>query len=156
MKELLEIHQIQQLKYRYFRAVDTHNWELLTGCLTEDCVARYDQGKYSFDGRDALISGLKAVMDSPTKLTMHQGHHPEISITGEDSATGVWYLQDYVIDTQDNWLLFGTAIYEDKYRKVNGEWLICYTGYQRIFEQVATEIPSWLKLTQNMFQPGKG
>lgn len=153
MIDLVQIHLIQQLKYRYFRAVDTHDWELLSGCLTEDCTARYDQGKYSFDGRDMIISGLKAVMDSPHKLTMHQGHHPEISLLDEQNATGIWYLQDYVVDAKEGWFLFGTAIYEDRYRKVNGEWLLCHTGYSRIFEQVATSIPEWLKLTQNRFIP---
>lgn len=153
MQQLLEIHHIQQLKYRYFRAVDTHDWELLAKCLTEDCTARYDQGKYSFDGRENLVNGLKAIMDMPSKLTMHQGHHPEITLTSDTTAEGIWYLQDYVIDTEGQWILFGTAIYRDEYRKENGEWKVCHTGYQRIFEQVVTSIPDWLKLTQNRFMP---
>ena len=57
--ELLIIEKIKQLKYRYFRAVDRHDWTLLATTLTEDCVARYDNGKYGFDGRENLIAGLK-------------------------------------------------------------------------------------------------
>ncbi|MBD2859215.1 nuclear transport factor 2 family protein [Spongiibacter sp. KMU-158] len=155
LEHLVEMEAIKQLKYRYLRAVDCHDWELLASTLTEDCDARYDGGKYTFGNRAELIAGLKGHMDSPQVLTMHNCHHPEISITDDKSATGKWYLQDLVFNKEQNWMLFGTAIYQDQYRKENGQWLLCHTEYERIFETINAPIPASLSFTHSMFEQGQ-
>ena len=84
-------------------------------------------------------------------VTMHQGHHPEIELTSDTTATGIWALEDYVIMTELNMSLHGAAFYHDKYVKVDGQWKIKHTGYERIFEEIwnRADIPS-LNLMQNM------
>lgn len=151
LEQLLAIEAIKSLKYRYLRAVDCHNWDLLRSTLTADCSARYDGGKYSYDGADNLISGLRGHMDSPSVLTMHNCHHPEITLQAEDRAEGKWYLQDLVFNREQNWLLFGTAIYHDRYRRENGNWRLCHTEYERIMETVNSPIPESLTFTHSMF-----
>ncbi len=150
MIDLQELEKIKQLKYRYFRALDTNNWELMRECLTEDCCARYDSGKYSFDGRDNIITFLDEGMSSPQMITLHQAHHPEIDIIDDNNATGTWYLQDMVISTEYNFTLRGAGFYHDKYRKVDGEWKISTTGYDRTFEEVE-ERSDKMQITNNMF-----
>ena len=152
LESLLAIEQIKKLKYTYLRAVDTHDWELLSSTLTKDCSARYDQGKYSYDNRDELISGLRGHMDSPSVLTMHNCHHPEIELESAATANGKWYLQDLVFNKEQNWMRFGTAIYTDHYRLENGVWQICHTEYARIMEAVNAPIPASLAFTHNMFE----
>ncbi|WP_372862142.1 nuclear transport factor 2 family protein [Spongiibacter sp.] len=154
-EQLLQIEAIKRLKYVYLRAVDTHDWALLESTLTPDCVARYDGGKYSFDDRSQLIAGLRGHMDSPKVLTMHNCHHPEIELLGDGEATGKWYLQDLVFNQEQNWMLFGTAIYTDHYRLQDGEWKICRTEYERIMEAINAPIPSTLNFTHNMFTSNK-
>jgi hypothetical protein len=46
----------------------------------------------------------------------------------------------------------GAAFYRDEYVKVNGEWKIKYTGYDRTFEEIwdRGDTPS-LRLLQQMF-----
>lgn len=149
---LLALETIKKLKYTYLRAVDTHDWELLEQTLTPDCSARYDGGKYSFDDRAQLISGLKGHMDSAKVLTMHNCHHPEIELCGETTAIGKWYLQDLVFNQEQNWMLFGTAIYSDHYRLCDGGWRICHTEYERIMETINAPIPASLSFTHNMFE----
>lgn len=148
---LLEVEAIKKLKYVYLRAVDCHDWDLLSSTLTEDCIARYDGGKYSFDGRQALVEGLRHHMDNPQVLTMHNCHHPEIELLENDDATGTWYLQDLVFNREQNWMLFGTAIYQDRYRLEHGEWKIYRTEYSRIMETINAPIPETLNFTHNMF-----
>ena len=148
---LLAIEHIKKLKYTYLRAVDTHDWDLLASTLTSDCTARYDNGKYSFDNRDQLISGLRGHMDSPSVLTMHNCHHPEIALESATTATAKWYLQDLVFNKEQNWMLFGTAIYTDHYRIEDGLWKICHTEYARIMETVNAPIPASLTFTHSMF-----
>lgn len=152
LETLFAIEAIKKLKYTYLRAVDTHDWALLESTLTEDCSARYDGGKYSFDDRKQLVSGLKGHMDSPQVLTMHNCHHPEIDIVDGSTASGKWYLQDLVFNKEQNWMLFGTAIYTDQYRFSEGEWRICHTEYERILETINAPIPSTLSFTHNMFE----
>ncbi len=149
--KLLILEEIKQLKYRYMRAVDCHDWELLASTLSEDCTARYDGGKYSFDGRRALIEGLKGHMDSPKVLTMHNCHHPEIDILEPGHAQGKWYLQDLVFNREQDWMLFGTAIYTDDYRLEADGWKICHTEYARIMETINAPLPASLNFTHNMF-----
>lgn len=150
--DLDEIEKIRQLKYRYFRALDQHDWESLAACLTSDCAASYDEGKYSFAGSKAIVDGIKSMMDRPTILTMHHGHHPEIALAGSNAASGTWYLEDCVIDLRENVILRGTAFYSDEYQKTDdGQWKIKFTGYKRVFETVTSPIPHDFQVTTNMF-----
>ena len=127
---------IKQVKYRYFRALDTKNWALLSACLTNDSIARYDDGKYSFDGREQIVSFLKHALNSTSKITLHQGHHPELDLEDDNNAKGIWYLRNIVIDLDRNTTLRGAGFYNDKYQKIDGNWLISSTGYSSTFEEI--------------------
>lgn len=150
MIDLQQLEQIKTLKYRYFRALDTNNWDLMKECLTEDCIARYDSGKYSFDGRNDIIAFLDEGMSPAEMITLHQAHHPEIEIIDDTNASGIWYLQDMVINTEYKFTLRGAGFYHDKYRKIDGEWKICETGYERTFEEIE-ERSDKVQVTNNMF-----
>ena len=78
---------------------------------------------------------LEESLGDPGIVTMHNGHHPEIVLTGDDSATGHWYLEDRVIVPAHDFELHGTALYDDRYAKVDGAWRIAHTGYDRIYEE---------------------
>ncbi len=150
MTDLHTLEAIQRLKHTYFRALDCKDWVLMHTLLSADCVARYDGGKYSFDGRDAIIGFFRQYMDPPTLITLHQAHHPEIDIVSADQATGIWYLQDMVINLKDNTTLRGAGFYHDEYVRRDGRWLIRVTGYERTFEEIEPR-PASLRLTHNRF-----
>lgn len=150
MNELLEIEKIKQLKARYFRALDTNDWALFADTLSEDCVARYSGGEYSFDGRDTIVGFMAEHMSGDKFLSMHNGHHPEIELTSELTADGIWYLEDTVILLEAGTRMYGAGIYADKYVKVNDEWKISETGYERIFECVE-QLGDNHVVTANMF-----
>jgi len=151
MKRFEDIEAIKRLKYKYFRTLDSKLWDELAECFTEDATTAYSGGKYSFQGKDAIMKFLKEGLN-PTMISMHQCHHPEIELTSDTTARGVWALQDYVIVTQANISLRGAAFYHDEYVKANGEWKIKHTGYERIFEEIwdRGETKS-LKITASMF-----
>ena len=139
MSDLEEIEAIRQLKYRYLRGVDLKDWELLVGTFTTDAVSAYDGGKQSHEGRDAIVAWLKNAIDNPI-VTLHQVHNPEIELTSESTAKGTWYLEDRVINRGPDYpempahsILTGAAFYADEYRKVDGEWKISRTGYERTY-----------------------
>ena len=151
MVDMIEIEAIKRLKYKYLRCVDSKKWDELAECFTEDATSSFASGAYSFDGRGAIIDFLKEGLPQ-TRLSMHQGHQPEIEITSETTATGIWALEDYLIDTVGNWSMRGAAFYRDEYVKTDGKWRIKSTGYDRLFEEFwdRGDSPS-SKLTQNMF-----
>jgi hypothetical protein len=151
MIDLQEIEAIKRLKYRYMRCLDQKRWAELATCFTEDATSAYSDGAYAFDGRDAIMAFLESAMPA-TMLTSHRVHHPEIDLTGPGSATGVWALDDVVIETAGGFTIRGSGFYRDEYAKVAGEWRIRHTGYQRVYEEIQSraESPS-LRLTANMF-----
>ncbi|MDP6980378.1 MAG: nuclear transport factor 2 family protein [Myxococcota bacterium] len=144
LEKLVEIEAIKQLKARYQRAVDTKDWDLMRSVLAPEATSVYSDGKFSFEGRDKIVEFLSNPhgLGNPAIQSMHHAHTPEIELTSEATATGVWYLEDFVItalptDAAPNGtVLHGTGIYHDEYVKIDGAWLIASTGYERIFEDV--------------------
>ena len=139
---LAEIEAIKQLKARYQRAVDTKDWELMRSVLAPDARSSYSGGKYTFESREAIVAFLEKGLGTTEVVSMHHAHTPEIEITSETTANGKWYLEDFVITAlASDWapngtVMHGTGIYFDDYVKIDGEWFIQQTGYERIFEDI--------------------
>lgn len=134
--ELVDIHLIGQLKYRYLRCLDQKLFDEIGACFTEDATASYGGGAYGFDGRAAIVEFLRTVLGSTALLTSHRVGQPEIDFTGPDGATGTWALNDVVVHTGAGVTIQGAAFYTDEYRRVGGEWLISHTGYRRTYEEL--------------------
>jgi hypothetical protein len=152
MPDLQEIEAIKRLKYRYVRSLDQKLWDELGECLTEDCRSAYGDGHFSFDGRAAILAFLKDALGPTTRISSHRVHQPEIELTSPTTATGVWALDDVVIETAAKLTIRGAAFYHDEYVKLGGAWKIAKTGYKRIYEETEsrTDTPS-LVLTKNAF-----
>ena len=135
MLDLESIELIKQLKARYFRFLDTRNIEGLQTVFTSDATASFVGGDYDFqlDGWDQLEAFYKKSFTGQN-FGMHNGHHPEICVDG-DTATGIWYLQDIFVSLEHDITITGSALYEDEYRREDGEWRISRTGYQRLWEE---------------------
>jgi len=150
MQDLTEIEAIKRLKYKYLRCLDQKRWDELAECFSENATSAYSGGKFSFDGRDAIMDFLSKAMGADSFLSSHTVHHPEIELTSDSTATGTWALQDVVIETNAEIVIRGAAFYYDEYVKIDGEWKIQSTGYERTYEETysRTDIPS-LRLTAN-------
>ncbi len=149
-EHLVAVREIEQLKYRYMRAVDTRDWELLAVTLHPEVTATYGK-RLRFDNRDDLVSTLRSTM-GPQTITVHRLHQPEIELAG-DSATGTWLLTDRVIRKKDRVMIQGAAFYRDEYRKEADGWVISKTGYERIYESQMSldDLPSF-SLTADLFE----
>jgi hypothetical protein len=140
--------QVRQLKYRYLRTLDLKQWDEYADTMTADIKADYGK-RLSFDSRDAVVGYMREWL-TPSIITMHQCHHPEIEVDG-DTASGLWYLEDKVLILEQRMMLTGACFYEDEYRRCDdGKWRISRTGYRRTFEAVQSLDPTW-KLTANGF-----
>lgn len=135
VQQLMDIEAIKQLKYAYFRCIDTANLDELATLFHDDVLVHFIGGTYEWkvEGRQAYVDNIHGAFNSQA-IGHHNGHHPEIEVLSETEARGIWYLADHM------WLLnhkahtTGTALYWDRYQKVDGKWLIRETRYERLYE----------------------
>jgi SnoaL-like domain len=135
MSAMVDIDEIQQVKYRYLRALDTKHWDDFADTLTEDVIGDYDASigeAHRFTDRDSLVEFMRTSMPANI-ITEHRVTHPEITVNG-DEASATWYLQDRVIVPEINFMLTGAAFYHDQYRKTGDGWKISKTGYDRTYD----------------------
>jgi hypothetical protein len=140
-EDLVEIELIKRLKYRYIRCLDLKLFDEIGECFLEAATASYGGGAYTYDGREAILGFLRSSMGSTKMLTSHKVHQPEIELTGPDTATGVWALDDLVLLTELDLAVRGAAYYTDDYVKVGDDWYIRHTGYKRVYEELAPRSP---------------
>tara|TARA_R110002049_G_scaffold23490_60_gene82884 strand:- start:5441 stop:6022 length:582 start_codon:yes stop_codon:yes gene_type:complete len=135
IQRLMDIEAIKQLKHAYFRCVDTANLEELGTLFHEDVTVHFRGGNYEWNlqGREEYVNGIGQSF-SKEAIGQHNAHHPEIQILSETEATAIWYLADNMWILNHNAKTHGTALYWDRYLKVDGKWLIKETNYERIYE----------------------
>ena len=134
IRVLEDIEAIKKLKAKYFRCVDKKLWDEMEEVWVEDAVADYGMGIELLQGRKAIIDFLKKNLDRDSMISVHQGHNPEIEITSEITAKGVWVLNDRLI-IQTIATLNGWRYYEDEYVKVSGGWKKKSTKITNILEE---------------------
>jgi uncharacterized protein (TIGR02246 family) len=122
LRTLLDIEEIKQLKARYFRCLDTKDGDAFAELFTADAVM--DADGYVEEGRDKILDFLTRILDGVT--TVHHGHMPEITITGPDTATGVWSMFDYLTFPvgEPPRGLRGYGHYHEEYAREQGGWRI--------------------------------
>jgi hypothetical protein len=149
LRMLLDLEEIRQLKYAYFRCLDTLDWDGVAACFVPDATASYPDQDCA--DRDAILEFLTTTF-VPDMVTMHHGHHPEIRVEG-DRAHGTWYVHDRVYAPAHDRALEGAALHEDGYLRTHDGWRMSHTGYQRIFE--STTATSGLTLKQGARSRGE-
>ena len=124
-----DLEAIRQVKSRYFRLMDTQQWEAWKSCFTEDVSAMYEGAPRASadlstdigcEGRDALIEGVSTLLTGAK--SMHQGFMPEIELTSATTARAIWSMFDYVRLPTCNFK--GWGHYHEDYVKQDGEWRI--------------------------------
>lgn len=149
VQQLSDLEDIRLIKHRYYRGIDTADLALLSTLFSEDITVEYRGGGYhvKLAGRDNMLEFLMNSFHADS-VAMHQGHMPEITFIGPDSAEGIWYLEDIFISLERNDITAGSAIYRDQYARIDGEWKMTRTEYDRIMEVVEPIRPD-MKITNH-------
>jgi hypothetical protein len=137
VQQLSDLYEIQRLKARYFRFMDLKMWDQFKDVFTEDFELFVEDTNVpvattpSIVGRDALIRYLSSY--DPPRITIHQGHMPEIDFVDADHATGIWAMYDWVDDPGRRDAHHGYGHYHEQYvRCPDGRWRISSTHLTRI------------------------
>ena len=121
---------IVQLKARYFRLMDTKQWDAMRLLFTDDVVIdTTESGGGRTTSADEFIAFIRTTLDDA--VTVHHGHMPEIALTSPTTATGIWALNDIVI-FPSGVRLDGYGHYHETYVKESGEWRIASSTLTRL------------------------
>lgn len=134
---------IQELKSRYCRFMDTKQWQQWSELFTDDVVMDVsddvspDIGNPITTGREAVVSQVQGFVGNA--ITVHQVHAPEIQLTSDDTASGIWAMSDVVIWPEDVASpvenvssIHGYGHYHEQYRRENGQWKIASLKLTRL------------------------
>ncbi|MFH5824671.1 nuclear transport factor 2 family protein [Georgenia sp. AZ-5] len=150
---MTDLEQIKRLKSRYFRYVDTKQWDEFRSLFTDDAEVDtseaivdphgfWDGGRLPVVTPDAMTTALKARMTGV--FTCHHGHDPEITFHSEDRASGVWAMEDIVRRPAGSELasFHGWGYYHEEYRKVDGEWRFTRVRVARLHVKQIDHFPA--------------
>jgi SnoaL-like protein len=132
-RQLFEIEAIKQLKARYFRLLDTKQWDELRAIFTDDATFAFREDPDDTESVESVVARWSAFL-TPAR-TVHQGHTPEIELLGDDRAHGIWAMVDYVEWPEEDGVrkgMEGHGHYHEDYAKVDGEWKIARLRLTRL------------------------
>jgi hypothetical protein len=153
LSKLQAIEDIKMLKARYFRGVDTKDRELLRSVFADAATADYrgavtdpQSGINAVPGTtEEVVRGGDAIADGviaavAALVTVHHGSIPEIEITGEDTAIGIWPMVDILRmpPTASVKGLVGYGHYHETYVRQKGLWKIQSLRLTRLRVDVTT------------------
>jgi ketosteroid isomerase-like protein len=123
LQMLLDIEAIKQLRYSFAWCLETSQPDKLADLFTLDGVI--EVGPWGrMEGQDAIRRGYgKAYRHGEQFTAMHAVTNPRIFVNG-DEATGTWYLLDCSLREKDTPPLQIVGLYDEIYRRVDGEWRI--------------------------------
>lgn len=128
IERLVAIEEIEQLKARYWYALDHQNWEMWRDEVwAPDAELNVDaEIKFKVSPREALIEVVKEQFRD--QVSVHQGHTPIIEITSDTTATGVWVMEDRLYrgknHVQGPGFVLGFGHYHETYVKLDVGWRI--------------------------------
>jgi uncharacterized protein (TIGR02246 family) len=117
-----DIEAIKQLKARYFRTMDTKDWDAMRLLFTSDVVMdTTESGGSVMTGADECVAFLQRVIGDV--VTVHHGHMPEIEVTSPTTASGVWAMED-MLRWPNGAEMHGYGHYHESYEKADAGWQI--------------------------------
>ena len=119
LQVLEDIEAIKRLKARYCLHVDAREPDKVADLFTQDAV--WDGGAVGrYEGQDAIRAFMRGLPEM-LSFALHFVMNPLIEVD-RDQATGHWYLVEPCTMVKNNQAVWGTAMYQDRYVRENGEW----------------------------------
>jgi len=143
---LEDIRAIEALKWRYLRACDRKQPEVVRGCFTDDAVIDYE-GFPLFTNPDSFVEIYREWGCRPNIIDMHHGQNPIVEVNG-DRAKGWFDLFFFQIDTEAQRHTQLAVSYDDDFVRTDGRWLIARTVGRRMSMLVKHVGPDGLEHVQ--------
>ena len=125
-----DVEAIRGLTARYFRTIDTKDWDGFRQVLADDVeIDTTDSGGDRQKGADDFVKFLIEAIGPA--VTVHHGYTPEIELMSDTTATGIWAMDD-LLQWPDGTTLHGYGHYHEVYEKTDGQWRIKATKLTRL------------------------
>ncbi|MEU5963358.1 nuclear transport factor 2 family protein [Micromonospora parva] len=139
VQRLEDIEEIHQLKARYFRFVDEKKHDDLAALFTPD--AKLVTDGITWKSPEEFAHTIRDLTGAAPSA--HSGAMPEITITGPETASGIWSMEDILTfpagpNAPEGHNGYGQ--YRETYKKVNGRWLIDSVLLTRFWMD---SLPAW-------------
>jgi hypothetical protein len=142
-----DLYEIQLLKARYTRFLDTKQWDAFRDLLTDDFESfislswKPESTEPNYRSADDLVAYLSA--RASTRVTVHQCHTPEIEFLDEDTATGIWALFSWADEPEREFAVKNYGHYHERYRRCpDGRWRISWQHLTRLRQNLVEHLPS--------------
>lgn len=135
LERLLAVEEIKKLKARYFRCIDTKDWDGLGRVFTTGAVLDTSEEHRHSDpmrGRDEIVKRIRTAIEDVE--TVHHGHMPEIEIVSADQAQGTWAMEDELRWPEGSPIrqMHGYGHYHETYERTGGVWRIASSRLTRL------------------------
>jgi len=142
---LIAIEEIKQLKARYFRTMDTRDFDAMAQVFARDIRFDCTEGSRHTpvggepvgeigpitEGRDAVMAWIRSAFVNSTSV--HHGHCHEVTIDSETEAHGVIAMEDFIYELDRATLIHNSqGHYTERYRFEDGAWRIAETKLTRL------------------------
>jgi hypothetical protein len=137
VEKLLAIEEIKRLKSKYFFGLDHKDWELWRREVwAPDARLLVPEASREDVGIDAIIAYVS--QSTADQVSVHHGHMPDIEITSDTTARGIWAMEDRLYRSPGNPLadgssyLHGFGHYHETYVRTPVGWRIQSTRLTRL------------------------
>lgn len=132
---------IEELKYRYFQALDHRKPEEVRE-IFDPKQATIDFGEWGkFEHREDFVKRFIEDECRPVVIDTHHGHNVRITLTGPDTASGIIDLYHAQVRTDQRTYVVEGAYYHEDYVRHSGRWWIKKLIF-RIINEVAVDVAS--------------
>lgn len=154
LARLEAVQQIMALKHRYLRACDNKDPVGFRAAFIRE-GAVIDFGPMgSFPDADGIAAvyeqiALRKEDGAHTVLDMHHAVHPDIEVTGAETAQGRWSLRFRQIDLAASTETVAAMEYRDRYVVEDGEWKMSHSRSMPLWS-LTRPLGEVVALTDNM------
>ncbi len=131
-----DLEAIHQLKSRYFRTLDTKDWDGFLDVFTPEVIIDMTaEGGVRSEGAAQFVAAVRSSIEEA--VTVHHGHTPEVTITSPTTATGVWAMEDHIWWPEGSPIrhLHGYGHYHETYAKTEKGWRIASMALTRLHRE---------------------
>lgn len=148
LERLIAIEELKQVKARYFRGLDAQDAGLMRSILAEDCVLDFTggctdpaTGEDFMPEMNVVIRGRASWSEGLAEagiVSVHQGHHCEIEVLSDHSASAIWSMTDryFMPEGASFSQMTGWGHYHETYEKIDGAWMLQTLRLTRIRVEV--------------------
>ena len=130
-----DVHEIKNLKYRYFKACDNHNISEIEACFCDGDIHIDFENFGTFNTIQSMLKVYKEKSINDGQIESHFGKNPVINIYNHH-ADARWGLTYSMIDLKKSLQVNIQGFYLDEYLKHQNIWKIKSSIFKRLSTSV--------------------